>query len=97
MRSAWSLDRLGNLERPIVQRQNVVATGLDPPSVDQLAQFLWFRLCEVVDLGEVRVDLVELPLIVRPIGSASVSGDRLPAIRPDPAMAEHFKVLGLLR
>ncbi len=49
---------------PIVERQHTVQLGLLPPLFDQLCYPLRLLGRQVVALGEVLVDVVELPAVV---------------------------------
>jgi hypothetical protein len=95
------------LERPVfehpevVERQDVVALGLREPEVDELLDLLRVLLSEVVCLGAIFVRVEQLPAVLvelaEPDGHGAVLGNRLPALVPDAARAEHLVVLGLLR
>ena len=80
----------------VVQRQDVVAAGFDPPAVDHPLEVLRFAVGQVVGLGEVLGEIEQLPLILVVGRAAKVSGDRLPAVHPDGTVAPHFEVLHAL-
>ena len=78
--------------RPVVEREALVGAGLGVPEVDHLAELVGLLGGEVVQLGAVDVDVVELPLVlveVAPAADRRVGGDGLPAVVPDAARPEH--------
>ena len=62
----------------------------DSVFVDQLAQLLGMFAAEVMALREVRVEVIERPLIFLERLSFQVVCDCFPALHPQPAMAELF-------
>ena len=92
------------LEGAVVERQHVVAGGLDEEEPLQLVQLLGVLLGEVAGLGPVGGAVVELPDVVVE-GDADVAGglprravlgDRRPAAVVDAAVAEDLEVLRLV-
>ena len=83
---------------PVVQWQDAVFIGLDPPQIDQLLQLLRVLFGQVVTLGEIFSDVVELPLVIIEMTSGFhlVFGDRLPALVPQRSGTEDLVILGLL-
>ena len=90
-------------QRPVVQRQHVVAFGLLPPQGDHRRQALGLRPGPVVGLRQVLGHVVELPHIVVERGvrieavvvdrADRVERHRLPPVVIDGARAEHLEVL----
>ena len=64
----------------VVQRQHLVGFGLAPPQVDQRAQPLRLALRQVLRLGEVRVQVEQLPAVGLEGVPRRVEGHRLPAV-----------------
>src|SRR4051795_6161069 len=82
----------------VVERERAVGAGLCVPEQDQLVELLGLLGGEVVHLGAVDVDVVELPGVlveVPPAAERRVGGDGLPAVVPDAARAEHREELRL--
>src|SRR6202008_796280 len=81
------------------ERQDVVGLRLPEPEVYELGDLLGMLLGEVARLLGVLVGVEELPAVVLEVadpGERAVLGDRLPALVPDAARAEHLVVLRLL-
>ena len=77
----------------VVERQHVVLLGLAPPYLDHLGQPLGLPCREIVDLGEIPVEMKQLPFVVLERRARRMKGDRLPAALPKAAMAEHLEIL----
>ena len=73
--------------------RHLIRLGLGPPQPDQLGQPVRIGLGQVVALGEVRLEVVQLPSVVVEGGAGRVVGHRLPAGAPDRPVAEHLEVL----
>ena len=66
---------------------------LFPPKCDQLGKLLRVLASKVVGLAVIDVLVIELPLVIGPVGPRPVPGDRSPALVPDGAAAQHLVVL----
>jgi hypothetical protein len=94
--------RVESLDPPIVQRQHVVLHGFDEEEALELGEFFGVLGGQVMGLGPVVVNVVELPHIVVEGGESGpeqpgdgVAGHRHPAFVVHPAIADHLEVLGL--
>ena len=56
--------RVGALREAVVEWQHVVLGGLGHEAILQIAQLLWLHVGEVVGLGEVLLDVVQLPGVI---------------------------------
>src|SRR3954452_18515668 len=84
----------------IVERERPVCARLGVPQVDHLLEAVGLGHREVMQLGAVDLDVVELPRVggeVAPAAERRVRRDSLPALVPDAARAEHREELGLAR
>ena len=77
----------------VVERQHIVLLRLAPPQLDHFGQALRLLRGEVIDLGEIAVEVKQLPCVVLERRARRVIGDRLPAVMPEPAMPEHLEIL----
>ena len=77
----------------IVERQHVVLLGLAPPQLDHLGEPLRLLFGEIIGLGEIAVEMEQLPFVVLERRAGRMEGDRLPAAVPEAAMAEHLEIL----
>ena len=84
------------LGETIIEWEDLVGFGLLPPAVDHHGEPFGVVGGPIVDLGEVLVEVVELPDVVVDRGAGRVVGHRLPPVDPDAAVAEHLEVLHLL-
>ena len=83
-------------QRPVVEREHVVALGLSPPETVQLGQLVGLPLGQVLGFGRVGGHVVQLPrhlVEARLVELNRVIGDRLPAIVVDRPAPEHLEVL----
>ena len=80
----------------VVQRQHLVSARLGEPTADHLGELFGLLSAQVVQFIEVLVQVVELPLVGIESGARAVPGDRLPAVVPDSAVAQHLEVLARL-
>ena len=77
----------------VVQRQHLAALGLLPPGVDQCPRPFGLGGGQVVALGKVGCQGVQLPDVGIERLAGWVVGHRLPAALPEPAVAEHLENL----
>ena len=84
------------LDRAIVQREHAQPLGLSPPTVGHGDEPLRLLVRQVVALGAVRLEVVQLPRVVVEARAELVAGDRLPAVDDDPAVTHHLEVLHAL-
>ena len=77
----------------IVQGEDAVALGLLPPEVDHPGQALGFCVGQIVQLGDVLVEVIDLPGLGVVVRAWLVKGDRFPALVPDGSIADHLEVL----
>src|SRR5215468_6796625 len=85
--------------RAVVERQHQVLVRLLEPRPDKRLQFVGILLSQVLRLGAIYIDMVELPCVFVEMAFAAqwrMEGNRLPAILPKTASAQHGKVLPLL-
>jgi len=86
-----------------VHGQDIVPSRFGPPEILELAELLRVLLRQVFGLGEIFLDVVELPrealrdqaLRFGLPGEDEGAGAGEPAVVIDPAIAEHLEVLGL--
>src|ERR1700722_2920125 len=77
----------------IVERQHIVFFRLAPPQFYHLGEALRLAGREIVNFGEIAIEMKQLPFVVLERGARRMIGDRLPALVPKAAMAEHFEIL----
>ena len=77
----------------IVERQHLVLLGLAPPCLDHFRQTIGLAVGEIVDFGEIPVEVEQLPFVVLERRSRRMIGYRLPAVAPEAAMPEHLEIL----
>ena len=78
---------------PVVERQHIVLLGLAPPQFYHFGQTLRLLRRQIVGFRKILRQVKQLPLVVLERCARGMEGNRLPAVLPDPAMPEHFKVL----
>ena len=93
MRTARPPYRPRQLHPPVVQRQHPVASRFNPPEIDQRPQTLWFLRRQIAALREILIEVIQLPFVVLEIGPCAMPRHRLPAVLPDPAVADHLEIL----
>ncbi len=81
------------LDHAVVEGQHAVGLGLLPPPLDERGQPLGLLGGQVVALGGVVGEVVELPDVVVERGALLVAGDRLPAVDVHAPVAHHLEVL----
>ncbi len=79
----------------VVERQHVVGLRLAPPGLDHGREPVGFGLGQIVDFGEITIQVKQLPFIRIERRARRVIGDCLPARVPEAAVAEHFEILRL--
>ena len=88
------LQALGSaLPISIVQRQNVEVLCLIPPKLQQLLQLVRLYCRQIIDLGEVIIELIELPDVTLKVIALGVMRHGLPSTTPNRAIAEKLKNL----
>jgi hypothetical protein len=78
---------------PIVERQHLMPFRLAPPGLDHGGEALRLLRSKIVHLGEIAIEMEELPFVVLERRAGRVIGDRFPALMPEAAMAEHLEIL----
>ena len=84
------------LDHAIVERQHAVTFGLLPPEVDQLGQLVRLVLGEVVTLGPVVGEAIQLPRFGVVVRALCMFADRLPVAGDESAAAGSSRSIGAL-
>ena len=67
---------------PVVQRQDVVAAGLDPPDVDELLEPVRVLIGEVMGFRAIYVRVVQFPYVLVEVAPVRRGGCRVTAFHP---------------
>ncbi len=105
MRRAWQKSELASFptsrgapldeqfDASIIKRKHVVTTGFGPPALDQFPQLFRLRVGEIVAFREIRVGVIQGPLIIIKRLCVTMSGDRFPSVRRERRVPQLLLVL----